>query len=148
MSKDQQASQDPKAPESLQAAVRAAWAVRAHAHAPYSKFKVGAAVQLKGVATPVVGCNVENASFGATVCAERSAILSAVAAYGKIEPEYIVVATNESKATVPCALCLQVMAEFCSDQMPVYLANEQGPVKTYRLKDLLPHPFRSFAVVP
>jgi homotetrameric cytidine deaminase len=128
----------------VQKAYQAALTARAHAHAPYSRFQVGAALKLKGVAEPVSGCNVENASFGATLCAERGAFVQAVARFGKIEPEFLVIVTAEAEATVPCALCLQVMAEFCGDDLPVHLGNPGGLQKTYRLRDLLPHPFRTF----
>lgn len=133
-----------KAAKTVEAALKAALKTRTHSHSPYSGFKVGAALKLKGVDVPVTGTNVENASFGATICAERAAIFRAVAEHGKIKPEFIVVATSEEKATVPCALCLQVMAEFCGDKMPVYLGNEKGIQREIKLLDLLPEPFRSF----
>jgi cytidine deaminase len=132
----------------IEKAYQVALAARKNAHAPYSKFHVGAAVKLKGVPEPVPGCNVENASFGATFCAERTALVQAVARYGRPQPEFVIVVTAEEKATVPCALCLQVMAEFCPDGMPVILANTKGIQKEYKLKDLLPHPFRSFEAKP
>lgn len=125
-------------------AVQMALTARANAHAPYSRFQVGATVKLKGIAEPVPGCNVENASFGGTICAERTAITAAVAQHGRIEPEFLVVATGEAKATVPCGLCLQVIAEFAGDDLPIYLANPQGVQKEVRLKDLLPQAFRAF----
>jgi len=133
-----------KISKAVEAAYRAALETRGHSHSPYSRFKVGAAVQIKGEKQAITGCNVENASFGATICAERNALHRAVAGHGKISPEFVVVVTGEDEATVPCALCLQVMAEFCKDSMPVYLGNEDGIQKSYTLKDLLPHPFRSF----
>jgi cytidine deaminase len=130
----------------VQKAYQIARMSRSNAHSPYSRFQVGAALQLKGVAEAIGGCNVENASYGATICAERAAILQAVSRFGKIQPEFVVVVTDEAQATVPCALCLQVMAEFCADEMPVYLGNLQGVQKQYRFKDLLPHAFRAFKV--
>lgn len=132
----------PSAQKTYEAALKA----RTHSHSPYSKFKVGAAFKLRGVDTPVSGCNVENASFGATICAERVALHTAVASLGKVDPEFLVVVTGEAKATVPCALCLQSLAEFCKDEMPVYLGNEQGILRELKLRDLLPHPFRNFEV--
>jgi homotetrameric cytidine deaminase len=131
---------------SISQAHQAALQARTHAHAPYSKFKVGAALQLKGKREPVTGCNVENASFGGTICAERVAVQSAVARFGRIDPEFLVIVTDEKEATVPCALCLQVLAEFCGDDFPIYLGNEKGLLKKYTLRELLPHPFRSFQV--
>jgi homotetrameric cytidine deaminase len=133
-----------KVSKAVEAALKAALETRQNAHAPYSRFKVGAALQLRGEKNPITGCNVENASFGATLCAERTAIFKAVSEFGKIKPEFIVVATAEKKATVPCALCLQVMAEFCDDKMPVYLGNSEGVQQSYTLSQLLPHAFRAF----
>ena len=128
----------------VQAAFQAALKTRNHSYSPYSRFKVGAAVQVKGESQPITGCNIENASFGATVCAERTAIFKAVSEHGKIKPEFVVVVTGEKNATVPCALCLQVLAEFAADQMPVYLGNGHGIQKSFTLKQLLPQPFRAF----
>ena len=104
-----------KISKAVEAAYKAALKTRNHSHSPYSRFKVGAAVQLKGKPAAITGCNVENASYGATICAERNAIFAAVAAHGKIKPEFLVVVTGEAEATVPCALCLQVLAEFAGD---------------------------------
>lgn len=130
--------------EDVEKAHKLACLARSKAHAPYSHFKVGAAVKLKGVAEAIPGCNVENASFGATICAERVALTSAASQFGKIQPEFIVVVTSEKKPTVPCALCLQVMAEFCADDLPVYLGNEAGVSERKLFKELLPFPFRKF----
>lgn len=126
--------------DAFQAAVNA----RNHSYSPYSRFKVGAALQVRGVADPVGGCNVENASYGATICAERTALLRAVAEHGQIRPEFLVVITGEPKATVPCALCLQMLAEFADDNLPIYLGNTKRILKSYKLRDLLPKPFRAF----
>ena len=125
-------------------ALEIARAARANAHVPYSNFKVGAAVQIRGVERAIGGANVENASFGATVCAERIAIMTAVVAHGKPELEFLVVVTDEAEATPPCALCLQVLAEFARDDLPVYLANRRGVRRQHTLAELLPHPFRQF----
>jgi len=135
-----------KLTSAVENAYKAALMARAHSHSPYSRFKVGAALQIQGKTDSVGGCNVENASYGATVCAERVALWTAVAQFGQVAPEFLVVVTAEDKATVPCALCLQALAEFCSDELPIYLGNEKAIQVEYRLKDLLPHPFRSFTV--
>ncbi len=135
-----------KLTKTVEAAVKAALKTRKNSYSPYSDFKVGAALKLKGVDHAVTGTNVENASYGGTVCAERAAVFRAVAEHGRIRPEFLVVATTEKKATVPCAICLQVLAEFCSDSMPVYLANESGVQRQLKFQDLLPEPFRSFEV--
>lgn len=128
----------------IEEALDRATAARANAHVPYSGFPVGAAVKVAGRENVVPGCNVENASFGATVCAERTAIFSAVIAYGKVDFDFLMVVTEADPPAVPCALCLQVMAEFCRPEMPVHLATPEGVKRTVRLKDLLPEPFTSF----
>lgn len=123
-------------------ALRAAWefacANRKKAHAPYSKFYVGAALKLKGVSELIPGCNVENASYGATVCAERTAFQVARALYGDFEPEFLMLVTDTSPAAAPCALCLQVFSEFCDGSFPIYLANTKGIQKLVHFDSLLP----------
>lgn len=111
-----------------------------NAYAPYSKFRVGAAV-LAGD-TVFTGCNVENASYGLTICAERNAIFQAVAAgYRRIDALTLVcldVAVDAAaKLRMPCGACRQVMAEFGTDDMPV----EIDGVGVFRLADLLPSAF-------
>ena len=134
-----------KATLSVEKAYKQALKARKNAHAPYSKFKVGAALKLKGQEEVALGCNVENASFGATMCAERTALFSAVALGGsKIKPEFLVIVTAEKEATVPCGLCLQALAEFCPDKMDVYLGNEEGLLAKKKFSDFLPHAFRAF----
>jgi homotetrameric cytidine deaminase len=130
----------------VEKAYKIAWMARSQAYAPYSKFQVGAALKLEGVADAVPGCNVENASYGATICAERSAVCAAVGFFGKIKPEFLVIVTGEKNATVPCGVCLQVLAEFCGDDMPVYLGNGQGIIAQKKFKEFLPHAFRVFEV--
>ena len=133
-----------KVPKAVQNAHKVAINARRHSHSPYSAFAVGAAIQLKGVKTAIGGCNIENASFGGTICAERVALHSAVATHGEINPEFVLVVTGEKKATVPCAICLQTLAEFCTDECLIYLANEKEVLREYRFSELLPHPFRIF----
>lgn len=135
-----------KVSKNVQNAHKLALAARKNAHAPYSRFKVGAAIKIKGVAEPVVGANVENASFGATMCAERSALFSSIAAFGKVKPEFVVVVTAEQKGTFPCGLCLQVLAEFCTGSVDIYLGNEQEITQHKKFSELLPHAFRAFEV--
>lgn len=130
--------------KTLERAYKQALASRHHSHSPYSNFAVGAALKVKGHDQPVGGCNIENASYGATICAERVALHTAVAQHGTLALEFIVVVTAETDATVPCALCLQALAEFCADDFTVYLANETAILKQYRFSELLPHPFRAF----
>jgi cytidine deaminase len=122
--------------------VQQAKAVREHAHAPYSRYHVGAAIATKS-GSIYVGCNVENASFGATICAERGAIMQMIA-HGDREPIACAVVTGDEGAS-PCGICRQVLAEFATD-MPVVLVGlgsrdgEMGRV--VQLADLLPLAFK------
>jgi cytidine deaminase len=121
---------------------RMALKVRENSYSPYSRFKVGAALKLKGVETPILGTNVENSSYGATICAERSAILAAIAQFGKVPFEALAVVADCEPYVVPCAACLGVIAEFCDPDFPIYCANLKGIQKVFKLKELLPSPFR------
>jgi cytidine deaminase len=114
---------------------------RENAYAPYSGFKVGAALAVKGSEKIFAGCNVENASYGATICAERTAIVSVVASEGKVDFDFCVVVTDSEPASPPCAMCLQVFSEFCPPDFPIYLATPNGIEKKMLLKELLPVPF-------
>ena len=120
--------------------VSAARAVRRRAYAPHSKFHVGAAV-LDDRGGMHVGCNVENASFGLTVCAERNAIAAAVAA-GARRLRAVAVVTGTRPPGSPCGACRQVLAEFGADDLPVLLASPAGPVEQTHLGALLPRSFR------
>ncbi len=130
----------------IETAFTAAKQVREHAYAPYSGFKVGAALVAKDSGTIYTGCNVENASYGATICAERGAVLQAIALGGPQEYEAIVIVSDDSPPAPPCALCLQVLVEFCSPELEVYLATLNGIEIRYTLKELLPHPFDGSAL--
>lgn len=112
-----------------------------NAYAPYSNFKVGAAV-LAESGRIYSGCNVENASYGLSVCAERVAILKAVSE-GEREIRAVAISNSSGKPSPPCGACRQVMAEFAPKDEPMmtYLVSDQG-VETYTLDDLLPHAFR------
>jgi cytidine deaminase len=121
----------------LEAAARA---VRANAHAPYSRYHVGAALRTKDDRT-FTGCNVENASYGLSLCAERSAIAQMVAA-GAREPVALVVVTEGPVVGTPCGMCRQVLAEFALD-LPVRCVVAQGDAALETtLGELLPHAFR------
>jgi len=111
---------------------------RENAVAPFSKFKVGAALRTKG-GKVFRGCNVENCSYGLTVCAERVALLSALAA-GEREFDAIVVITQSDAPSTPCGPCRQLMWEYCGD-IDVVLTNLAGARVDYKLSDLFPHPF-------
>jgi cytidine deaminase len=117
---------------------RIALEARERAHAPFSEFKVGAALRTSS-GEVVTGCNIENASFGLTLCAERVALFKAVSE-GLGPFEEIAVVADSSKLTPPCGPCRQILWEFCGD-IDVILANLTGETGRYRLKDLLPLPF-------
>ena len=121
-----------------QPVLEAALAVRSRAYAPYSHFAVGAAVQAKSGAI-YSGCNVENASYGLTVCAERNALFQAIAA-GEREFSILAVVADTPQPVAPCGACRQVMAEFGVDI--IVLANLAGDVLVYRLEELLPAAFQ------
>jgi len=123
--------------EKLIAAARQA---REHAHAPFSEFRVGAAVRTKS-GRIFGGCNVENASYGLTICAERVAIFKAISE-GEREFSAIAVVTDADQLTPPCGACRQIIWEFCGD-VPVILANLNGKVEHDRSSKLLPRPFDS-----
>lgn len=127
--------------DKLDLAFKIAVRARENAYAPYSGFKVGAALAVKNSDKIYPGCNVENASYGGTICAERTAIVSAVAGEGKVPFEFCIVVTEADQAAVPCALCLQVFSEFCPPEFPIYLATPEGIQKKMLLKELLPIPF-------
>jgi cytidine deaminase len=118
----------------------AARAARRRAYAPYSRFLVGAAVRSGG--RTFAGCNVENASFGLTVCAERSAVAAMVAAGGR-RLEAVAVASATVPPTPPCGMCLQTLAEFAGPELPVVLAGGRGSVVETTLGALLPMAFGS-----
>ncbi len=108
------------------------------AYAPYSEFRVGAVVVTKN-GKIFTGCNIENSSYGLTICAERVAIFSAIAA-GETQIEKLVVVADTIEPVSPCGACRQVMSEF--GDFEVILANLQGKVTTTKVSDLLPHAFR------
>jgi cytidine deaminase len=118
--------------------IEAALQVRERAHAPFSKFKVGAAL-LGEDGQIYTGCNVENATYGLTVCAERVAVFKAVSE-GVHKFRRIVVAADTNVLTPPCGACRQILWEFCGD-IEVILTNLQGKTESLRLKDLFPRPF-------
>ncbi len=128
-----------KIPAAIQKAYAVALSARAGAYAPYSKFKVGAALLTKD-GEVISGCNVENASYGGTVCAERTAILKAVSS-GKKKFSSVVVVTDAATPATPCALCLQVMAEFFQADTRIWVGDLKGIKSSYTFAELLPHPF-------
>lgn len=118
--------------------IDAALAVRLHAFAPFSQFKVGAALETPG-GRIITGCNVENATYGLTVCAERVSVFKAMSE-GLRDFTRIVVAADTASPTPPCGACRQILWEMCGD-IEVILANLDGEIATHRLSELLPYPF-------
>jgi cytidine deaminase len=120
--------------------VQIARAARKRAHAPYSTFKVGAALRAKS-GKIYTGCNVENSTYGLTICAERVAIFKAVSE-GERKFTAIAVCADTEKLTPPCGACRQIIWEFCGD-VPVALSNLTGKTETHRMSELYPRPFGS-----
>ena len=118
--------------------VLAALAARDRAFAPYSGFKVGAALEADD-GTVVTGCNVESASYGLTICAERVAIVKGVSD-GRTRFRRVAVVADTDALTPPCGACRQLLWEFAGDA-EVVLANPRGKTATFRLAELLPHAF-------
>ena len=114
----------------------AAKAARENSYSPYSQCRVGAAVRTVG-GQVYAGCNVENASYGATVCAERVAIQKAVSE-GHVKIREVMVVTDATPPWAPCGMCRQVIAEFGED-VQVHMANLKGEAKTVSFRDLFPN---------
>ncbi len=125
---------DPRVAE-LVALARAA---RRRAVAPYSRFKVGAALRTRA-GEMVTGCNIENASYGLTLCAERVAVFKAVSE-GLRGFDAIAVVADSPRPTAPCGPCRQILWEFCGDLL-VHVSDLRGRVLTRRMSELLPLPF-------
>ena len=132
----------------LALAIKEAYAKRKNAYAPYSNYKVGAALLSAATSRVYSGCNVENSSYGASICAERNAVLNAIANEGSLGVELLVVVSEDSPPAPPCALCLQVLAEFSRPDTEVHLLDTaaaleqgQGTHLVYTFEELLPHPF-------
>lgn len=110
-----------------------------NSYSPYSEFRVGAAV-LTDRGEIFSGCNIENASYGATVCAERTAVFKAVSSgAGRIRA--VAVTSDSDDFAPPCGICRQVISEF-SDNAEIILVNSQGNQKCYTLEELLPFAFK------
>ncbi len=128
--------------KSIPGPIKKLWkeAVRAQtkAYAPYSHFKVGAAFENKKKI--YTGCNIENASYGATICAERVALVKAVSE-GPTDIQNIVIVANTQDPTPPCGLCLQMLSEFASAKLVVWLANKKKIFGSILFSHLLTVPF-------
>lgn len=123
-----------------EALIAAAKRARENAHAKFSNFKVGAALRASS-GKIYGGCNVENATYGLTVCAERVAIFKAISE-GERKFDAIVVVTDTDTLTPPCGACRQLIWEFCGD-VPVILSNLKGATETVAMRALFPKPFDS-----
>ena len=118
--------------------LEAALAARENAHAPFSMFKVGAAIEDE-TGRIFTGCNVENATYGLTICAERVAVFKAISE-GARRFKRIAVAADTDVLTPPCGACRQILWEFCGD-VELRLVNLHGKSETFHLKELFPRPF-------
>jgi cytidine deaminase len=122
----------------------AAREARGRAYAPYSRYRVGAAL-LTRTGSIFSGCNVENATFGATLCAERAAVAAMVAA-GERDPSACLIVSSGAEPALPCGICRQVLAEFARDlRVLAWGEDKRGRItarKSFRLSALLPHAFR------
>jgi len=127
-------------PRGLGELARCARQARRRAHAPFSRFKVGAALRT-AEGEIVTGCNIENASYGLTICAERVAVFKAVSD-GRRRFDAISVAVDSPKLAAPCGPCRQILWEFCGD-IWVHIQDLKGRSVTRRMSELLPLPFDS-----
>ena len=116
----------------------AALGARQHAVAPYSKFQVGAAIE-DSAGRIHTGCNIENATYGLTVCAERVAVFKALSE-GVRKFRRAAVAADTDELTPPCGACRQILWEFLGD-VEILLVNPRGKVESHQLRDLFPKPF-------
>jgi len=120
------------------ALLQAALEARENAHAPYSHFRVGAALE-DAAGRVHAGCNIENATYGLTLCAERVAVFKAVSE-GVRAFRRIAIAADTDKLAPPCGACRQILWEFCGD-IEILLVNPRGQTESHQLKDLFPRPF-------
>ena len=124
--------------------VDSARAVMKNAYAPFSHFHVGAAI-LTESGNVYTGCNVENASLGGTICAERGAAMASVAGEGYSRFKAIAIASGSDEPAPPCALCRQFLSQFTDPEVPVYLYSvKSGVLKLFSFGVLMPYPFTEF----
>ncbi len=129
-------------PAAVEKAFEKAKQALSNAHAPYSNLHVACALKLRDRDTEVIGVNVENASYGGTICAERSALVSAVSQFGSPDIEFAVVISSFQGASIPpCGLCLQVLQEFVARDCPIYLGGASGLTEKRLFKEFLPLAF-------
>ena len=120
---------------------KAAQAMLARAYVPYSHFPVGAALECAD-GSVFTGCNVENAAYGPSICAERTAVVKAVSE-GHRDFARIAIAADTEQFCPPCGVCRQVLSEFAGGELEVVLVNNRGEMRTLTLNDLLPYRFGS-----
>lgn len=118
--------------------LQAALDARRYAHAPFSHFSVGAALEDE-TGRVFTGCNIENATYGLTICAERVAVFKAMSE-GARRFRRVAVAADTAVLTPPCGACRQILWEFCGNA-EIVLLNLDGKTETFQLKDLFPRPF-------
>ncbi len=115
-------------------------ATRQRAYAPYSNLKIGAALLTRDGKT-VGGCNLENSSYGLSICAERNAVGQAVARAGKTQILAMAIVSDTPEPCPPCGMCRQTLIEFADASLPIRTRNLRGQQQQYTLGDLLPHAF-------
>ena len=114
---------------------------RLNAYADYSGVKVGSAMKIKGSSEIYYGANVEYVVNGISVCAERSALSSAISNNGKIELEFVVVCSNTEPALLPCGVCCQAISEFADQDLAIYIGNKDELVNKFTFKDIWPNQY-------
>lgn len=125
--------------------IEQARAAQQAAYAPYSKYHVGCALETNS-GDIFTGCNIENASYGATLCAERVALFKAVSE-GHRHFRRIVIATDATSPAPPCGLCRQALSEFCTPDLEIILCGANDTQRRFRFADLFPHPFDQSSLV-
>jgi cytidine deaminase len=136
---DEHNRMDPQEEVTPEKLIEKALEAQRYAYVPYSEFHVGAAV-LADNGRIYTGCNIENSSYGATICAERTAIGKAVSE-GARQILAIAITSDSEVYTMPCGICRQVMSEFCSSDMPLYLSDRDGRFQQFKFSEILPHCF-------
>ncbi len=124
----------------LKSMIDGAFAVQKKAYAPYSKFLIGSTI-IDAKGKVFSGCNIENSSYGGTVCAERVAIWKGVSENMSLPIKAIVVVSSETDKWPPCGLCRQIMAEFCAPTTTVFFGNNRKEFRKMTFKELLPEAF-------
>ncbi len=127
--------------KNLEVLLKKAIAARKKSYSPYSGHKIGAALQMKN-GQVFTGANIENASYGATVCAERTAIWKAISEGAKTPIDEIVIVSDQVDPWPPCGMCLQVLSEFSHPKTKIWIANTKKVVKSFSFEDLFPEAFK------